>query len=111
MTIKYCDITIIRNLEEDSLFNNMQRWFGYDTTISENSDIIILFEDETIYDVKQNLKDYNFKYLIPYYNLIPSYFERKNKINTYFNKDPFMKNGVKTLHGILFIILKDHYKD
>ncbi|MEB3214327.1 MAG: hypothetical protein VKL39_23460 [Leptolyngbyaceae bacterium] len=41
MSIKYADITIIRNLEQENIFRRFERYFGYENT-TNNKDIIII---------------------------------------------------------------------
>jgi len=98
MTIKYCDITIIKKYDSwtDNLLANLQYWTGYEPEFSENSDIIILFDDDTIYDLKSNLKDNSLKFFTSHFHFIPPYFE-KNK-NIYFSKKPIKKDNISSLN-------------
>jgi len=54
MTIKYADVTINRNIDEETIFTSMSRYFGFEPYITDNDTIVVLFDDTTIY----NTKDY-----------------------------------------------------
>mgnify|MGYP000987189916 CR=1 FL=1 len=56
ISIKYGEITIIRNLQEESILNYFNRLLGNENKTNENDTIIILFDDGIICDVK---KEYN----------------------------------------------------
>jgi len=104
MPIKYAEITIIRNLEEEHIFNYLNRiLLGNENSVNDNDTIIILFDDETIYDVKKEYIDKKFGKLIEmgpkYFNRdnLPIYFEIKNNKKTFFSKSPTENNGIKRL--------------
>jgi hypothetical protein len=49
MTIKYAEITIIFDTENEGLFTSLKRnWLGYETICEENSDIITSYDDDNI---------------------------------------------------------------
>jgi hypothetical protein len=60
MTIKYAEITIIRDLEEESMFDSIGRYFGNEPIITDNDLIIITFDDNTICDIKNEYIDKKF---------------------------------------------------
>ena len=63
MPIKYAEITIIRNLEEEGIFDYLNRLLlGNENLVNDNDSIIILFDDETIYDIKNDNNDKNDKF-------------------------------------------------
>ena len=61
MPIKYAEITIARNLEEENWFNYLKRLTGNENIVNDNDTIIILFEDGSISDVKSEYVDKQFK--------------------------------------------------
>lgn len=97
MTIKYAEITIIFDTENEGLFTNLKRnWLGYETICEENSDIIISFDDGKLSCVKDEFKDCNFEFFVGISNLLPIHFERGKRenekyTNVYFAKDPEKK--------------------
>lgn len=93
MPIKYGEITIIRNTEYESLFNYVSyafRLVGYETTFTDKDTIIILFDDDTIYNTKDEYIDKEFKINISVNNF-PIYFDIKSKDITLFYKYPVKK--------------------
>ena len=44
MSVKYAEITIIRNIEEEDIFRTLSRYFGYENTSNDNDTIIITFD-------------------------------------------------------------------
>lgn len=62
MTIKYAEITIIRDLEEESIFASISRYFGNEPIITDNDLIIITFDDNTISDIKNEYIDKKFRF-------------------------------------------------
>ena len=113
MTIKYAEITIIRNYQ-DNWYNNMINWLGYESNASENSDIILLFDDETIYDVNNSFKDLNFSFLGSHSDVMPIYFHPKDKINndmkTYFKRKPVEENNIQKLNFNYIFKFYNKYK-
>ena len=94
MPIKYGEITIIRNTEYESLFNYVSyafRLVGYETTFTDKDTIIILFDDDTIYNTKDEYIDKEFKINISVNNLYPIYFDINSKDITLFYKYPIEK--------------------
>ena len=58
MPIKYAEITIIINEEKETMKNYFNRiLFGNENKINDNDNIIILFDDESIYDIKNNINN------------------------------------------------------
>jgi hypothetical protein len=114
MNIKYCEITIIHNYE-DNWVNNIKNWLGYELFNIENSDIILLFDDDTIYDVSKNLKDFDFQFFVSRNSndILPIYFKnKKSKIYTpiYFKTTPFEDENNLTLNFSELFKFYDKYK-
>ena len=96
-SIKYAEITIIRNLQEESILNYFNRLLGNENNTNENDTIIILFDDETISDVKI---EYNNKLKLgptDFRTYFPSYIIIKDKPIFYY-KSPNEVNGIKKLN-------------
>ena len=108
MSIKYAEFTMILDLEKESMTNYLSRiLFGNENKeldYENNYNIIILFDDETIYDIKDkiiNTKSHNIFKMGPAYfarNNIPIYFEIKKINNTFFSKNPTIIDGIKKLN-------------
>ena len=43
MSIKYIELSIIKNLEKESIFGPTMRWLGYELSVNEDDDIILYF--------------------------------------------------------------------
>ena len=94
MPNKYGEITIIRNTEYESLFNYVSyacRLVGYETIFTDKDTIIILFDDDTIYNTKDEYIDKEFKVFSSPDNLYPLHIEIKLKDMTLFYKYPVKK--------------------
>lgn len=98
MSIRYCEITIIRNLEEESIFSSVGRFFGMETSLTDNDTIIITFDDETICDVKNEYVDkkYEFSQSVNN-NKFPIYFAFGHHRKAFY-RNPIIKNNVSTLN-------------
>lgn len=101
MPIQYAEITIIINLEKETMMNYFYRLLGNENKTNEDDTIIILFEDETIYDVKKecaNSQKFSMEMgPIGFGTCLPLYFEIKDKNNTFFSKTPTHKNGIPSM--------------
>jgi hypothetical protein len=97
MPIKYAEITIIIDLEKESTINYFNRLVGNENKMTENDKIIILFDDETICDVKKECKPSKFIKMGPRLNEMPYYFDIDIQDITFFYKIPPYKNGEKRL--------------
>lgn len=95
--MKYAEITIIRNTDEETILTYITRTLGYDDSISEKDTIIVLFDDDTIYDSKDKSNDDNhpFKYETKI-DGFPIYF--CNGTITAFYKEPIIINDKLTLN-------------
>ena len=90
MPIKYAEITIITNTEKETISNYFNRLLGNQNKTSDNDNIIILFDDGIICDVK---KEYNTNTNIimgpiGFKTNLPIYFEITDKNETIFYKTP-----------------------
>lgn len=98
MTIKYAEVTIIRNIEEENVFRTLSRYLGYENTSNDNDTIIMEFDDGTICDTKDEYIDKKFKFSVLGHDLwFPIYFKIDGKINSLFYKKPDLNNGQKSL--------------
>jgi hypothetical protein len=106
MSIKYAEITIVRNLEEENWFNYCKRMFGNENTVNDYDTIIILFEDGSICDVNSEYVDKQFKMGSKVlHSVFPLYFSTK-KGSLLFYKRPRVNPD-----GILTIDFKPIFKD
>jgi len=99
MSIKYVEITIIRNIEEENVFRTLSRYFGYENTSNDNDTIIMEFDDGTICDIKDEYIDKKFEFnMLGHDHWFPLYFKIEGKNNTLFYKKPDLnKDGQKKL--------------
>jgi hypothetical protein len=101
---KYAEITIVINLETESILNYFKRLLGNENSANDNDTIIILFDDETVYNVKHAYIDKKFTFG-PQINIqLPLYFDKtdtkdtKDYSYTFYYKVPRIDNGVKKLN-------------
>lgn len=90
MTIKYCEITIINNNTNNNIFKNISTFlFGETEYLThKKSDIIILFDDNTICNIDDNVKSFNYTFLESILSPLPIYFDKTVKpYPTYFKKN------------------------
>jgi hypothetical protein len=106
MPIKYAEITIVRNLEEENWLNYFKRMAGNENIVNDNDTIIILFEDGSISDVKREYVDKQFE-MGPkgYQNIYPIYFNKKEGDLLFF-KTPLVQPD-----GTLRLDFKPIFKD
>jgi hypothetical protein len=111
MTIKFAEITIIRNIEED-IFRSVFRYFGYENQTIDNDIIIIDFGDGTICDTRDEYKDLNFKFAQQGHNHdFPIYFKQKDDLKTLFYRNPTINDkGDRILKFDVFKKYKDFKK-
>lgn len=98
MTIKYAEITIVRNLEEENWLNYFKRMAGNENIVNDNDTIIILFENGSISDVKREYVDKQFE-MGPkgYQNIYPIYFNKKERDLLFFKTPTINPDGTLTL--------------
>ncbi len=99
MCIKYAEITIIRNIEEENVFRTLSRYFGYENTTDNKDMIIIIFDNGSIYDTKDEYidKKYNFGQF-GYIHKFPIY---KIKVYIYFIKIRLKKKVLKVTNQMM----------
>lgn len=80
MPIKYAEITISRNLEEESWLSYFKNLIGEENIITDNDTIIISFDDGYITDTKSVLVDKKFDFGVKCPNSVyPIYFNKPDK--------------------------------
>lgn len=103
-SMKFAEISVIKNLESRSIFDKFKN-FVFDSdeySINENDTVIILFDDNTIFDVKNDCINKNDTFTfqdnmyIDYINR-PLWFDKNNNSFTFFKKTPKLSKGVYTI--------------
>ena len=98
MPIKYAEITIARNLEEENWLNYFKRLTGNENIVNDNDTIIILFEDGSISDVKSEYVDKQFEMGPKMYpRIFPLYFNKKDGDTLFFKRPTINPDGNLTL--------------
>ena len=88
MPIKYGELTIIYPTDT-TIFTNVLIWLAAYEKPPNNSKYIFLFDDDEIVDYNPNIhKDLQFNFLDGVFSDVPIYFQKKNKLTTYFYKEP-----------------------
>lgn len=106
MTIKYAEIVISRNIQEESWLSYFKNLLGEENRTTENDTIIISFDDGTITDTKSAFVDKQFKFGCKSYRTIyPAYFKNPRKDFMLFLKEASFKDGN------LRMDFKDIFKD
>ena len=96
MPIKYAEITIARNLEQENWFSYFKNLIG-EENYTDKDTIVILFDDETIIDTKSVLVDKQFKFGNKIYQgVYPIYFKKQDLL--FYYKEPSIKNGFYSLN-------------
>jgi hypothetical protein len=99
MSIKYIEATIIRNLENETIFRPFMRFLGYENITKDDDTIILSFDDDSVCDIKEHHIDKKIKFEKSYCNSsgsFPIYFDLNGK--TLFKKNPELIDGLKKLH-------------
>jgi hypothetical protein len=100
MPIKFAEITIIRNIEEENMFRSLYRYFGYENQTIDNDIIIIQFDDGTLCDTRDEYKELNFKFAqLGHNHSFPIYFNKQiEDRHTLFYRNPIINDkGQRTL--------------
>lgn len=110
MPIKYAEITIIRNIEEENIFSTLGRYFGYENRINDKDIIIITYDDGSICDTKDEYIDKKYKFgPLGYKHEFPIYFDtNKTGSLSLFYKNPIEKDDKEVLN--FQPIFKNDYK-
>lgn len=84
MPVQYGEITIIHNEKEEGLVKSIFRTlFDYEFKPQKNSQIIVLFENGEICEIKDKLKDFHYEIFDDSLSMTPRYFD-KNINNTHY---------------------------
>jgi hypothetical protein len=107
MPIKYAEITIVRNLKEESWLNYFKNLIGDEDIITNNDTIIISFDDGTVSDTKINDANKQFE-MGPknHYNNYPMYFKKEDKDYMAFLKPPTVEKVTEPRNLFSYTILK-----
>jgi hypothetical protein len=99
MSIKYGEITIIRDLENESYKTYFARLLGYEPYICkyDNNKIILLLEDGTISEIDYNIKSENIKFGPSLFTLYPSHIDILNPLKMLFYKNSDKVDGIQKL--------------
>ena len=101
MTIKYAEITIIRNVEEETIFETLNKYFGYENSVNDKDTIIMEFDDGTICDTRDEYIDKKFEFsFLGNDHWFPVYFKIEGTTGTLFYKNPNLKDCQKKLDFI-----------
>lgn len=86
MTIKYAEITIIRNVEDETIFETLNKYFGYENSVNDKDTIIMEFDDGAVCDTRDEYID-NFS-VLGHDHWFPIYFKIVGKTGSLFYKKP-----------------------
>ena len=96
MPIKYGELTIIHNTEEQTnIFTYISSWLGCEQFASNKSKFVFLFEDGEICDTDNNLKDFKFKFYNGFLKTVPRWFEKTTENKETYNRIYFYKDPIK----------------
>lgn len=118
MSIKYAEITIVRNLKEESWLSYFKNLIGDEDIITNNDTIIISFDDGSVSDTNNKLVNEQFEIGPESYHYqfssYPIYFNKKDK-NTVFLKAPILEEVTDTRGFFSYMVKKldsrDIFKD
>jgi hypothetical protein len=110
MPIKYAEIIISRNLEEETWLTYFKNLIGEEDIITINDTIIVSFEDGTVSDTKCELTDNHFKFgpIGHRGGVYPEYFNNNRNDKLFVYKWPKFKDDVMKLD--FNSIFKDYSK-
>jgi hypothetical protein len=118
MSIKYAEITIVRNLKEESWLSYFKNLIGDEDIITNNDTIIISFDDGSVSDTNNKLVNEQFEIGPKSYHYqfssFPIYFNKKDK-NTVSLKPPILQE-ITDARGLFSYMVKkldsrDIFKD
>jgi hypothetical protein len=101
-SIKYADITIMCNMQEDNIYNTLIGFIGYENTINDKDIIIITFEDGTICNIKDDYIDRKYNFSILKSGHYHTYFETDNKKTLIYKKPNIKKKSKKIKFSEIF---------
>jgi len=100
MTIKYGELTIIKDNEQSNL-SSLLYWITNEEYLGKKPKYIFLFDNGEICDAEDKLLDFHFNFLKGFMSVLPVYFEKETKENqrqqVYFDK----KINTKTPDSLL----------
>jgi hypothetical protein len=107
MSIKYAEITIVRNLKKESWLSYFKNLIGEEDIITNNDAIIISFDDGTVSDTKSNDSNNQFK-MGPKGNYCnyPRYFNKEDKDYMAFLKTPSVERVTEPRCLFSYTVLK-----
>lgn len=110
MPIKFSEVTIIKNIDEESIFTSISRYLGYETQTIDNDIIIIDFGDGYLCDTREEYKDLKFKFAqLGHNHGFPIYFSKKIEDRyTLFYRNPTINDKKQPI--LKFDVFKN-YKD
>jgi hypothetical protein len=87
MNIKYGEISVIQNTNEESFISYIGRKLGCENSFTNKDEIIILFEDETIYNTKDIQNNNSFKFSsVSLSSGFPIYFDINKQTPAFYKK-------------------------
>lgn len=109
MPIKYAEITIVRNLKEESWLSYFKNLIGDEDIITDKDTIIISFDDGTVSDTNNKFVNEQFEIGSKSYHYefssYPIYFNKKDK-NTLFLKAPILEEVTDTRGFFSYMVKK-----
>ncbi len=114
MVLKYGEIYVYHNKNEESIGNTFWRFFGYETPVDKSSQILMIFnETNELFDISEYLSRPNTecKIKLNFSDVtLPDYFKNSvGKTATY--KEPIVTNGVKKESFTKIFTNYDKYKN
>ena len=102
MPIKYAEITIVRNLAEETWICYYKRLLGEENIVNDYDTIIILFDDGPIIDIKDEYINKQFETGPKSFrqNVYPLYLNKQGEA-TMFLKHPREEDGLKIIKNML----------
>jgi hypothetical protein len=98
MSIKHAEIIIMRNIEEEPIYLSVTRYFGYEYLADNTDTIIIIFDDDTICDTKDEYIDKFYKFdRTEHEHMYPRHFNIY-KGQSLFYKTPIYEKGLHILN-------------
>jgi hypothetical protein len=88
--LKYAEVTVIKNVEERTIFNFLQHFFRVDeeTIVDKEGDQVLMeFEGEPPFDTKDHFEDCDLEFITGFSGDI-LFIKKKDKTNTFFSRKP-----------------------
>jgi hypothetical protein len=92
--LKYAEVTVIKNVEERTIFNFLQHIFSVDEELiidKEGDQVLMEFDGEPPFDTKEHFEDCRFEFTTGFYGDI-LFIKKKDKTNTLFPRKPHTNN-------------------